>query len=166
MEVEADANGDMATAGDLVQVRGENDQFTIVEQNDGADGKAIGMLAEDPDDYDSTTSYSAGDSAGTSNLYLFHPVLYLDPGAGTPSAGDLVQESDSGQIEPYTGATATGLGGAVTNTLGVDGTGTFETNNASDLDVSLADAVPFGQVFSTRVRSLHVGDRVAVVKFR
>lgn len=167
VEVEADTNGDMATAGDLVQVRGENTEFTTVEQNDAADGKAIGMLATDGRDYDSSTSYSSGDSAGEATLYLFHPVLWLDPTSGysSPSAGDLVQEADAGDVQAYTGATATSVG-TLTNTLGHDGSGVLETDAGSDTDVNLADAVPFGQVFSTRVRSLHVGDRVAVVKYR
>lgn len=167
VEVIADSNGDMATAGDLVQVEGENDSFTTVEQNDAADGKAVGMLATDGRDYDSSTSYSDGDSAGEATLYLFHPVLWLDPASGysSPTAGDLVQEADAGDVEAYTGATATGVG-TVTNTLGVDGSGTFENDSGADVDVSMADVVPFGQVFSTRVRSLHVGDRVAVIKFR
>jgi len=157
----------MATAGDLVQIRGENDQFTTVEQNDAADGQAIGMLKTDGADYDSSTSYSSGDSAGEASLYLFHPVLYLDPASGysSPSAADLVQEADAGDVEAYTGATATSVG-TLTNTLGHDGSGTLETNAGSDTDVDLADGVPLGQVFSTRVRSLHVGDRVAVAKFR
>lgn len=167
VEVIADTNGDMATAGDLVQIEGENNQYTTVEQNDAADGEAVGMLATDGRDYDSSTSYSDGDSAGEATLYLFHPVLWLDPTSGysSPSAGDLVQEADAGDVEAYTGATATAVG-TLTNDLGHDGSGGLETTAGSDSDVDLADAVPFGQVFSTRVRSLHVGDRVAVIKYR
>lgn len=166
VEVIADANGDVAEAGDLVQVRGENDSFTTVEQNDAADGKAVGMLKTDGSDYDSSNTYSAGTSVGEATLYLFHPVLWLDPASGysSPAAGDLVQEADAGDIEAYTGATATSVS-TLTNSLGHNG-GTLETDAASNTDVNLADAVPFGQVFSTRVRSLHVGDRVAVVKYR
>lgn len=167
VQVYVDTNGDAATAGDLVQIRGENNEFTTVEQNGASDGKAIGMLKTDGADYDSGTSYSGDEDLGEASLYLFHPILYLDPASGysSPSAGDLVQESDAGNVEAYTGATASGVG-TVTNTLGVDGSGNLENNSGSGIDVSLAGGVPFGQVFSTRVRSLHVGDRVAVAKFR
>lgn len=167
VEVITDANGDVAEAGDLVQVRGENDSFTEVEQNDAADGKAVGMLKTDGSEYDASNTYSAGESVGEATLYLFHPVLWLDPASGysSPAAGDLVQEADAGDIEAYTGATSTGVS-TLTNTVGVDANGNLENDSGGDIDVQMADGVPFGQVFSTRVRSLHVGDRVAVVKYR
>lgn len=165
-EVVADANGNVATAGDLVQVAGENNELTEVSLNDAADGKAIGMLQSDADDFTGTQGdYAAGDSAGSSTVYLFHPVLYLDPGAYTATAGDLVQEAADGQVAAYTGATSAGVG-TLTNSLGVDANGNLENSTTGGIDVNLADAIPFGQVFSTRIRSLHVGDRVAVVKFR
>lgn len=166
VEVVADGSGNVAGAGDLVQVAGENAEFTEVELNGASDGKAIGMLQNDGADYTgSDADYTAGDRAGTSTLYLFHPVLYLDPGGYAATAGDLVQEATSGQVAAYTGATSTGVT-TLTNSLGVDANGVMENDTAGDLEVNLADAVPFGQVFSTRVRSLHVGDRVAVVKLR
>ena len=67
------------------------------------------------------------------------PVYYLNPeGTYTPSAGDLVAERS---------------GGTVSDTLG-DGT----------TAVTRSDA--YGLVVGTNVRSLHVGDRVAVAVYR
>lgn len=67
------------------------------------------------------------------------PVFYLNPeGSYTPSAGDLVAER---------------AGGTVSDTLGDETTA-----------VSRSDA--YGQVLGTNVRSLHIGDRIAVAVYR
>jgi len=67
------------------------------------------------------------------------PVFYLNPeGTYAPTAGDLVAER---------------AGGTVSDTLS-DGTTAVDRTNA------------YGQVITTNVRSLHVGDRVAVAAWR
>lgn len=116
---------DSASPGDLVEVAGEGESFTQVQQATD-DAAALGMLVSS----DGTT-----DSA----VKVFKPVLYLAPeGSYTPSAGDLVSER---------------AGGTVSDTLG-DGT----------TAVTRSDA--YGIVMGTNVRSLHVGDRIAVALYR
>jgi len=66
------------------------------------------------------------------------PVYYLNPeGSYTPSAGDLVAERAGGTVSD-------------------------QDSGASAITKSNA----YGQVVSTNVRSLHVGDRIAVAVFR
>lgn len=114
-------------AGDLVEISGEGESFTQVQQATD-DAAAIGMLITDPQD--STTD---------DTVRISKPVWYLQAeGSYTAAAGDLVAERAAG---------------TVSDTL-ADGT----------TAVTRSDA--YGQVFSTRVRSLHVGDRVAVAVYR
>ena len=116
---------DSASPGDLVEVAGEGESFTQVQQATD-DAAALGMLV-------------SSDSTTDSMVKVFKPVLYLNPeGSYTPSAGDLVAER---------------AGGTVSDTLG-DGT----------TAVTRSDA--YGIVMATNVRSLHVGDRVAVALYR
>lgn len=76
----------------------------------------------------------AEDDTTDASVLLSKPVWYLNPeGTYTPTSGDLVAER---------------AGGTVSN----------EQSDASTVDETDA----YGQVFSTRVRSLHVGDRIAV----
>ena len=116
---------DSAEPGDLVEVAGEGESFTQVQQATD-DAAAIGMLVSS----DGTT-----DAA----VKVDKPVRYLNPeGSYTATAGDLVAERAAG---------------TVSDTLG-DGT----------TAVTRSDA--YGQVFSTNVRSLHIGDRIAVAVYR
>jgi hypothetical protein len=116
---------DGSSPGDLVEVSGEGESFTQVQQATD-DAAALGMLV-------------SSDSTTDSMVKVFKPVLYLNPeGSYTPSAGDLVAER---------------AGGTVSDTLG-DGT----------TAVTRSDA--YGIVMATNVRSLHVGDRVAVALYR
>jgi len=115
---------DAAEPGDLVEVAGEGESFTQVQQATD-DAAALGMLVSS----DGTT-----DAA----VKVDKPIRYLNPeGTYTATAGDLVAER---------------AGGTVSDTDG--GAAAVDRTNA------------YGQVFSTNVRSLHIGDRIAVAVYR
>jgi len=79
------------------------------------------------------------DSSTDDTVRVSKPVYYLSPeGSYTATAGDLVAER---------------AGGTVSDTLG-DGTTAVDRSDA------------YGLVVETNVRSLHVGDRVAVAVYR
>ena len=80
----------------------------------------------------------AEDGTTDASVLIYKPVLYLNPeDAYTASAGDLVAERAGGTVAD-------------------------EQADASSVDETDA----YGQVFSTRIRSLHVGDRIAVAVTR
>jgi hypothetical protein len=79
------------------------------------------------------------DSSTDDTVRVSKPVYYLTPeGTYTPTAGDLVAER---------------AGGTVSDTLS-DGTTAVDRSDA------------YGLVVETNVRSLHVGDRIAVAVYR
>lgn len=78
------------------------------------------------------------DGTTDASVKISKPVFYLNPEADySATAGDLVAER-------------------------ADGTVADEESDGTSIDKTNA----YGQVFSTRVRSLHVGDRVAVAVYR
>lgn len=166
VEVLADSNGDAGTQGLGVELVGETPEFTQVELVESAN-QAIGVLAEDPEGFDSSTSYSSGDVVGPADLILARPVYLLETASGyTASVGDEVSFGDGGQIDNEGGVTATGQGGAVTNNLGVDGSGNLETDNASDLEVLITGGIPFGEVFRTLADDFDQSAKVHVAGYR
>lgn len=171
IEVLADSNGTVAREGDGVHLRGENSDAVEVELVESVSDRCVGLLADDPKDFEDPdveqADFSSGDSAGMATLILGSPVVFMATDSGfSPSVGDFCEVGDGGDIEDYQGPTASGLGGAVTNNIGVDGSGNLETDNGSDIDLNFTgDAFPFGQVFSTIAREWGVGDRTAVIKF-
>lgn len=81
----------------------------------------------------------SSDSTTDSAVRVSKPVFYLNPeGSYTATAGDLVAER---------------AGGTVSDT-------------ESDGTTAVTRGTAYGQVFGTRVRSLHVGDRIAVAVHR
>lgn len=172
VEVLADGSGDAPSRGDGVRVRGESEGYTQVELVQGADGEGVAILLDTPPGYDSADdgSYSDGESLGVVDALLVKPVINVTPASGySPAVGDLVQftkDSTEGRVTEAAGVTATGLGGAVTNNLGVDGSGNLETDNASDIDVSIRDGIPFGEVFATRADDFNQGDAIGVAVHR
>lgn len=165
VEVEADGNGDVATENDAVELDGSTDRNPLVQLCTGR-ANEIGVLAEDPDEYDSSASYSAGDSVGTATLIVAKPIIPVNAdSAYTPAVGDYVTAVDGGGYTGITGPVATGLGGAVTNTLGVDGNGNLETNNASDIELDVTDGFPSGVVFDTDIPEFNAADMaVALIR--
>lgn len=169
VEVLADSTGDVADEGQAVAVVGEGPDGPQVELVEQVSDRCVGILGNTPEDLrdpDTTESdISAGNSAGRAKLILGHHVLWMETDSGySPSPGDYVEVGDGGDIESFTGPTATGLGGAVTNNLGVDGSGQLETDNGSDIDVDFTqDAFPYGMVFTTIAREWGVGGRTAVI---
>lgn len=170
VEVLADSAGDVADEGQAVALVGENADYTTVELVEAISDRAVGILKDQPADLEdpdtAESDIAAGASAGPATLILFVPVIWMEVDSGfTPTVGDYVEVGDGGDVEAYTGPTASGLGGAVTNTLGVSGAGQIETNNASDIDLDFTqDAFPFGMVFSTVASEWGVGGKVAVMR--
>lgn len=96
VEVEADANGDVATENDAVELNGSHNRNPLVQQvaNRGTD---VGVLLEDPSDYDSTETYTDGDKVGTATMAVAKPILPVTADSGyTPSIGDYVTAVDGG----------------------------------------------------------------------
>jgi hypothetical protein len=151
VEVVANAAGTVATRGKGVEITGETDDLTQVRLGASTEGHGVGFLSEDPSDFSgSQADYNAGDSAGRASLVLLKPVVILSPATGyTPEVADDVRFDGNGDLVEATGLTAAGQGGAVTNTLGVDGNGNLETDNGSDIEVPLREGLPFGEVFRT-----------------
>jgi hypothetical protein len=170
VDVLADSNGDVAREGQGVSLTGEGESLTQVELVETEADRCVGVITtepsglEDPEALES--DFAAGDSVGEATLALWHPVIWMPVDDGyTPSVADYVRVGDGGDVEAYTGPTATGLGGAVTNDLGVDGSGSLETDGANDIDLNFTeDAFPFGTVFTTIAREWGVQGKVAVMK--
>lgn len=170
VEVVADSNGTVAREGEGVAITGENADAVEAELVEAESDRAVAILSTDPEDFNDDTvsqsDFSAGDSAGMASAAILYPIVWCNTDSGySPTVGDYVKMGDGGDVEAFTGPTATGLGGAVTNTLGVDANGGLETDNGSDIDVDFTqDAFPFGMVFSTIAREWGVGSRTAVIK--
>lgn len=103
------------------------------------EGESFTQVQTATDDAAALGMLVSSDGTTDSAVKVFKPVLYLNPeGTYTPTAGDLVAER---------------AGGTVSDTLG-DGTTAVDRSDA------------YGIVMATNVRSLHVGDRVAVALYR
>lgn len=164
--VHADSNGAVATRGDGVEASGEREEY-LETQLVETEGHGLALLLSDPEGYDSSKTYNANEEVGKADMLLVKPVIRVTPaGSYTPTVGDHVAFGDGGTVVQQTGVTATGLGGAVTNNLGVDGNGNLETNAASDIDVPLRAGLPFGEVIATYAHEFGQGDKIAVAVHR
>jgi hypothetical protein len=170
VEVAADSNGDVALRGKGVALTGDrHERNPEVELVENADGVGVGILRNDPADYTGSQSdYSSGDQAGIAELILTKAVVVCEADSGyTPTEGDKVKFGDGGDVVQVTGPTATGLGGAVTNNLGMDGSGNLETDNGTDIELNILDGIPFGIVFDTVIPDEFLADnKVAVATIR
>jgi len=170
VEVQADSNGDVAREGDGVAAVDETESAVIVELVEAVSDRCVGLLKTDPvelDDPDNSASdYAAGDTVGLATLVLGEFVVWMKADdAYTASVGDYVEVGDGGDVEAYTGPTAAGQNGAVTNNLGVAGDGTIENDSANDIDLDFtAGAFPYGYVYTTIAREWGVQGKVAVIK--
>lgn len=167
--VEADSSGDVAQEGDAVHLKGEDADAVIVELVESVSDRAVGMLVEDPEDMRRDTSltnsdFSSDEEAGMAEMMLAYPVWWMATDSGyTPSVSDYVEVGDGGDIESYTGPTATGVS-TLTNTLGIDNNGGLEEDSNTGIDVDFTnDAFPFGLVFTAIARQWGVGDRTGVL---
>jgi hypothetical protein len=96
--VEANTNGDVAQRGDGVAIVGADAENVHVALTAGA-GEGIGTLAREPERYDDTASYAAGDEVGLSEVLLRHFVdWHKTTDSYTPSAGDEVVFDTDGEI--------------------------------------------------------------------
>lgn len=170
VEVVADSNGDVAREGLGVSLFGEGESMTQVELLENEEDRCIGVLTTEPSglrDPDVVEGdFGAADSVGEATLALWHPVVWM-PVADEydPSVGDYVRAVNDGVVDVYTGPTAAGVDGAVTNRLGVDGDGNLENDSAGDIELNFGeDAFPFGTVFTTIAREWGVQGKVAVMK--
>lgn len=165
VEVETDTNGHVALEGDAVELVGENNRLPVVEET-SEKAADIGVLASDPEDFTAQSDHSAGDNVGKADLIIAKHVIPVTADSGyTPSIGDYVTAGDGGDFEQVTGPTATGLGGAVTNNLGVDGNGNLETDNGSDIELDITDGIPTGVVFDPNPANFGPGDMaIALVR--
>lgn len=115
VEVTADANGDVALRGQGVELTGENAQLTEVSLNQTAGG-GVGFLARDPDGFTGDQAdYSAGDSAGRTELIMYKPVVLLpavadwDSGTAGDQAGAVGDECEfvaGGDVGPFSAASS------------------------------------------------------------
>ena len=120
-----------------VEVTDSSEAGDLVEV--AGEGESFTQVQAATDDAAALGMLVSSDGTTDSAVKVFKPVLYLNPeGSYTASAGDLVSERASG---------------TVSDTLG-DGT----------TAVTRSDA--YGIVMATNVRSLHIGDRIAVALYR
>lgn len=168
VEVLADSTGDVANEGQGVAIVGEGPDGPQVELVEAVSDRCVGILGNTPEalrDPNTTESnISAGNSAGKAQLILAEHVVWMEVDSGySPTVGDYVEVGDGGDVEAYTGPTATSVG-TLTNDLGHDANGVLETTagSATDLDFT-QDAFPFGMVFTTIARGWGVGGRIAVM---
>lgn len=101
MEVEANTNGNMATRGDEVAVLGENEDYVVVGQVESVGDTSIGILTEDPADYDSSASYSSGDSAGVADVSLNGRVVMHDTSEAVVQNDEVQAAPDGAGVETY-----------------------------------------------------------------
>jgi len=172
VEVLADGNGTVAREGQGVALVGENADAVTVELVESESDRAVGILTEDPRDFqtDETASqsdYAAGDSAGIASAAILAPIVWLDAAdAYAATVGDYVKMVDGGEVDAFTGPTA--VQAASDNGLGITSAGQIVhdgTTDAADIDLDFTqDAFPFGMVFTTIAREWGVGERVGVIK--
>lgn len=164
VEVEADENGNVATENDAVELVGSHNRNPLVEQCGGR-ATDVGVLAEDPSDYDSTETYAAGDKVGTAEMIVAKTIIPVTAdSAYSPTVGDYVAAVSGGGYTGITGPVATSVG-TLTNSLGVDGNGNLETDAGSDVELDLTGGMPSGVVFDTDIPEFNAADMaVALIR--
>lgn len=104
VEVVADANGDVAGRGDMVEIVGQSADGHPQVQLCGTAGAGIGHLQRYPEGYDENATYAQGDVVDDSTVLLRH---YVDWFAGDPAAlaaGDIVVSAADGGVRAYDAA--------------------------------------------------------------
>lgn len=138
VEVVADPNGEVATRGMGVEIVGEGRSYTQVQLTQGPDSYGLGHISTDPEEYDENETYAAGDSVGETSVFLYHPVVLLEPDdTYTPAASDLVGWDAGGVVSGWTEPT----------------------------DTNASTASPMGVVFATGTKDFGSAGKAAVAKF-
>lgn len=164
VEVEADENGDVATENDAVEIVGSHNRNPLVELVGGR-ATDIGVLAEDPEDYDSSTTYSAGDKVGKAEMIVAKTIIPVNAdSAYTPTVGDYVTATDGGDYTGITGPVSSGVG-TLTNSLGVDNNGNLENDTTGDIELDITGGIPSGVVFDVGIPEFNTADMaVALIR--
>lgn len=98
VELVANANGNVATRGDLVQIAGESSTHTQAALVDTA-GQAVALLDRQPEEYDPDAAYAAGDVVGEAQVKLRHAVDWMVPTGGVTFApGDFAVSDVGGTV--------------------------------------------------------------------
>jgi len=105
VEVQANSNDVMATRGDEVKVLSEKEDFIVVGAVESVGDTSIGILTADPSDYDSGTSYTSGDSAGTADVNLTGRVVLHDTSEAVTVMDEVQAAPDGAGVETYGDAT-------------------------------------------------------------
>jgi hypothetical protein len=101
VELQADGSGNVATRGDAVEIVGESGGVTQVALVSTA-GDGIGHITNNPDEYDSSTSYGNNEVVGTTAALVGGPVDWHPTDSGyTATAGDLVVLDAGGDLRAY-----------------------------------------------------------------
>lgn len=99
--VEANANGVMAVRGDEVTVLDETEDYVVVGAVEAVGDTSVGVLTEDPADYDSSTAYAAGDRAGVADVSLDGRVVMHDTAEAIAQADEVQTAPDGDGVETY-----------------------------------------------------------------
>jgi hypothetical protein len=103
--VEANTNGVMATRGDEVKVLDETEEYVVVGAVESVGDTSVGLLTEDPADYDSSTSYSSGDRAGVADVSLNGRVTMHNTDEAVTQNDEVQAAPDGNGVETYGDAT-------------------------------------------------------------
>lgn len=100
--VEADADGNVPTHGDLVEPVGQSRGRVHVSAVSGP-GQSVGHLQNYPADFDENETYAQGDVAGEAQALVRCYIDWLPAAVDTLSPGDLVVD-DAGGVRAYDNA--------------------------------------------------------------
>ena len=101
VEVVANANGNVAERGQVVEIVGQTPDSVQVALSTTA-GAGVGHLARTPLEYDETATYAAGDVVGESKVYLTGPVdKFETTELATLATGDQVVTAAGGGVREY-----------------------------------------------------------------
>lgn len=104
VEVVADANGDVAGRGDMVEIVGQSSDGDPQVQLCGTAGAGIGHLQRYPEDYDEAATYAQGDVVDDSTVLLRHYVDWFNGDPAALAAGDVVVSAADGGVRAYDAA--------------------------------------------------------------
>lgn len=100
----ANANGNVATRGDGVQIAGENSEHTEAALVDTA-GAGVATLVEEPEEFTGDDAdYAAGDVVGEGAVLLRNTVDWWPDGGNAFAPGDQVVTAAGGALRAYDAA--------------------------------------------------------------
>jgi hypothetical protein len=129
VEVKADGSGNVAGESDAVELTGETNRNPEVQVTTGTETD-VGVLLNDPEDYDESASYSGGEAVGKATMAVMKPILPVKAdGAYSPAVGDWVHGITGGVYDSVSDPTTTFPSGVVFDT-------TIPEFNAADMAVA------------------------------